>query len=175
MKQLQFGVIALLIIFLSGTLIAAEHGGNKSMGMGPGCQYCGMNLQKFAHTAMDITYEDGSTTHVCSIHCAAIDLALNIDKAPAKMMVGDFKSKEKIEAEKANWVIDNKNPGVMTSRAKWAFRDKSEAEAYIAQKNGRLISFENAMKAAYMDMYEDTLMIRKKRKMKKHGLKMSHK
>jgi len=171
MKLFQLGVAIFCAVMFSGVLIAAEHGGGM-MEKGKGCHYCGMNLEKFAHSAMDISYDDGSMMQVCSIHCAAIDLANNIDKTPVKIEVGDFNTKEKIDAETAYWVIDDKNPGVMTSRAKWAFSDESKAKAFMTESGGSLVTFEDAMLASYTDMYNDTKMIRNKRKMMKQGKKM---
>lgn len=163
---LIFAGLAIVVFgyLATGTATAAESGG---MSAAPGCQYCGMNLDKHAHAAVDITYDDGGVTKLCSLHCAAVDLALKIDKIPVKIEVGDYKSKAKINAEEAFWVMDSKNPGVMTARAKWAFADKAAAEQQIAEKGGQLISFEEAISAAYTDMYNDTKMIRERRKMKR--------
>lgn len=151
---------AALLLLLSATVMASGMDGN-------GCKYCGMNLEKFAHTAMKIHYDDGSEVAVCSLHCAAVDMALNIDKAPVEITVGDFNSREQVNAEQAFWVIDDNNPGVMTARAKWAFVEEAAAAKYQAEKGGRMAGFEEAIKSAYEDMYKDTLMIRNKRKMKK--------
>ena len=131
------------------------------------CKYCGMDRKEFEHTRMLIEYDDGTTEGTCSLHCAAIDLALNIDKTPKTILVGDFKTKDLIDAEKASWVIVDGKPGVMTQRAKWAFASKADAEAYIKENGGKLASFDEAMKAAYEDMYKDSKMIREKRKMKR--------
>jgi len=57
--------------------------------------------------------------------------------------------------------------GVMTRRAKWAFQKREEGEKFIAESGGTLTAFDEAMKAAYEDMYQDTKMIRERRKMKK--------
>jgi len=81
--------------------------------------------------------------------------------------VGDFNSKKLIDAEKAFWVIGGNKPGVMTKKAKWAFENKADAEKFIAENGGSLSTFDEAMKAAYEDMYDDTKMIREKRKMMK--------
>ena len=131
------------------------------------CKYCGMDRARFAHSRMFVEYDDGTTLGTCSIHCMAIELALNIDKTPRSMQVGDYNSKKLIDAEKAFWVIDGNKPGVMTKRAKWAFENKAEAEKYIAENGGSLSTFDEAMKATYEDMYADTKMIREKRKMMK--------
>lgn len=133
----------------------------------PACKYCGMDRQKFAHSRFFVENEDGSTEGTCSIHCAAIDFALNIDKTPKGMLVGDFNTKNLVDAEKAFWVLGGNKPGVMTKRAKWAFAKKEDAEKFIAETGGSLIPFEAAFKAAYEDMYADTKMIQERRKMRR--------
>jgi copper chaperone NosL len=131
------------------------------------CKYCGMDRAKFAQSRMLVTYDDGSQVGTCSIHCLAVDLAINIDKTPKTLQVGDYNTKALIDAEKAVWVIGGNKPGVMTKRAKWAFATKSDAEAFIKAEGGKAASFDEAMKASYEDMYFDTKMIREKRKMKR--------
>ena len=135
------------------------------MAKGKTCQYCGMMKSKFGHTWMVIEYDEGSKTEVCSIHCGAMDLALNIDKTPATITVGDYSTKKPIDAGKAYWVIGGSKMGVMTTRAKWAFEKKSAADEFIQEFGGAPATFDDAMKAAFEDMYQDTLMIRKKRSM----------
>ena len=56
---------------------------------------------------------------------------------------------------------------VMTRRSKWALGVKKDAEKFIEQHGGALVTFDEAMKASYGDMYADTKMIREKRKMMK--------
>lgn len=131
------------------------------------CSYCGMDRGQFAFSRVMINYDDGSSVGTCSLHCAAVDLALNIDKTPTSIEVGDLKTKKLIDAETATWVIGGNKPGVMSKRAKWAFADKAEADSYIKENGGEVASFDVAMKATYEDMYADTKMIREKRKMKK--------
>jgi nitrous oxide reductase accessory protein NosL len=133
----------------------------------PSCKYCGMDRAKFAHSRVYVAYEDGSTQGTCSIHCAAIDFALNIDKTPKTMQVGDFYTKMLVDAEKAFWVLEGNKPGVMTKRAKWAFANKEDAEKFMKESGGSQISFEQAFKAAFEDMYEDTKMIQERRKMRR--------
>jgi hypothetical protein len=137
---------------------------------GTSCKHCGMMKAKFGHSWMVIDYDDGSKTEACSVHCAAMDLALNIDKTPKAIMVGDYNSKKLINAESAYWVIGGNQMGVMTMRAKWAFETKKAADKFIAERGGKPVTFDDAVKAAFEDMYDDTQMIRKKRKM----MKMKH-
>ena len=133
----------------------------------PSCPFCGMDRQKFAHSRVYVEYDDGSTLGTCSIHCAAVDMAVHIDKAPGKIWIGDYNTKKLINAEAAIWVIGGNKPGVMTGRAKWAFDTKESAEAYVQANGGQTSGFEEAMEATYEDMYKDTKMIRERRKMKR--------
>jgi nitrous oxide reductase accessory protein NosL len=94
-----------------------------------------------------------------------VDLATTLDKAPTALQVADMGTKQLVDAEKASWVLGGSKPGVMTRRGKWAFADKAAAEAFIKQNGGTLVGFDEAMKATYEDMYQDTRMIREKRKM----------
>lgn len=135
----------------------------------PSCPYCGMDRTKFSHSRIFVKYDDGSTLGACSIHCAAVDMAVNIDKGPVFVGVGNYNTKTLIDAEKAIWVIGGKKMGVMTKRAKWAFETKDAADAYIKAHGGKTAGFGEAVETAYGDMYKDTKMIREKRKMKRMG------
>jgi len=130
----------------------------------PACKYCGMDRGKFAHSRMLIEYADGTVVGTCSIHCAAVDLALNIDKTPKAVLVADFGTKSLIDAELATWVVGGSKMGVMTGNAKWAFTQRGDAEKFINQNGGRIATYDEAMKVTYEDMYADTKMIRDKRK-----------
>ena len=137
----------------------------------PSCKYCGMDRASFAHSRFYVVYEDGETQGACSLHCAAIEFAVHIDKTPKTMQVGDYYSKILVDADKAFWVLGGNKPGVMTQRAKWAFGKKEDAEKFMAENGGSLISSEQAFKAAFEDMYADTKMIQDRRKMRQ----MQHK
>jgi len=130
------------------------------------CTYCGMDRTKFAHSRMLVEYEDKSSSGTCSIRCMAVELANTIDKTPLSIKASDFTTKKLINAEKAFWVIGGEKPGVMSGRAKWAFASKDDAEAFIKANKGILAMFEDAIKAAYEDLYRDSKMIRDKRKVK---------
>ncbi len=159
-KYFQSRIVVLMLVLaltlVSGAVIAAAE---------EGCHYCGMKKAMFGHSWMDIEREDGSKVGVCSIHCAAVDMALNIDKPAKSITVGDYYSKKQIDAESAYWIIGGDKMGVMTSRAKWAFETKQTADDFIEKNRGRPTTFKEVMKATFEDMYEDTLMIQKKRKM----------
>jgi copper chaperone NosL len=157
-----FGLAAIVSLMFA-SIVSAEMQGDITLHKS--CAHCGMNRGTFDFSRMLIEYNDGSAVPVCSLHCAAMDLANNIDKAPKSIKVADFKGKQLIDAEQAFWVVGGNKPGVMSKRGKWAFGTKDDAENFIKTNGGKRASFEEAIKMAYDDMYEDTKMIREKRKM----------
>jgi len=162
----DFVVIVICLLLTAGAAFAQD-----DIKKHPSCKYCGMDRAKFAHTRVFVEYEGGTTEGTCSIHCAAIDFALNIDKIPKMIQVGDYNTKMLVDVEKGFWVIGGSKPGVMTKRAKWAFAKKTDAEKFVSENGGNLASYEQAIKAAFEDMYTDTKMIQERRKMPK----MEHK
>lgn len=171
MKKMFVLLVAVSLIFTAAGFLFADDDTKAH----PTCIYCGMNRVQFAHSRMLIEYDDNTTTPFCSIHCAAVDLALKIDKTPKSIMVGDYATKELIDAEKAYWVLGGAKMGVMTKRAKWAFANKEGADNFVSGNGGTLISFDDALKAAYEDMNADTKMIRDKRKMKRMQMRSENK
>ena len=166
---------AILVVAVVFTVVASMAFAQDDIKQHASCKYCGMDRQKFDFSRMLIEYEDGTSMGVCSLHCAAVELATNIDKSPKAIMVGDFGSKKLVDAEKAFWVLGGGKPGVMSKRGKWAFEKKDDADAFVKANGGALASFDEVIKAAYNDMYEDTKMIRDKRKMMKGHGGMEHK
>lgn len=161
-KKAMAVFLAFGLLLVSGRLLAQQ-----DVEQHQSCPFCGMDRGKFAHTRMLVRYEDGSSVGTCSIHCMAVELSLALDKTPAEILVGDYQTKELIDAEKAFWVLGGDLPGVMTQRAKWAFKEKQRAEAFIKAHGGEPVSFDQAMRATYEDMYEDTKKIRERRKAKR--------
>jgi len=153
-------VAALLSLSLAPGALAQE-----DVKATPSCRHCGMDREKFAMSRMVIQYDDGSSVGTCSIHCAALDLATTLDKAPTTLQVADLGTKVLVDAEKATWVLGGAKQGVMTKRGKWAFAERVAAEAFAKENGGTVVTFDDAMKAAYEDMWQDTKMIREKRKM----------
>jgi nitrous oxide reductase accessory protein NosL len=150
------------LLLVSGAARADHH--MADVKDGPSCKYCGMDRAKFASSRMVVEYDDGSKLSACSLHCVAVDLANQIDKTPATIKVADVNTQALVDAEKAVWVLGGSKPGVMTKRAKWAFAEKAAADAFVKESGGTIVSFEDAVKAAYEDMYQDSRMIREKRK-----------
>lgn len=160
MKKMLYLILAVGLMF-SGASAQVQSDITKH----PSCTYCGMDRAEYAHSRVYIQYEDGTTFGACSLHCAALDMAFKIDKTLQAIQVADYNTKALIDAETAVWVVGGSKMGVMTKRAKWAFGKKEDAEAFVKANGGTICGFEDAMKAVYEDMYQDTRMIREKRKM----------
>ncbi len=159
MRKPVFLALAVLLVLALPSLAFADEDQVKHKS----CTYCGMDRVKWDFSRVFIEYDDGGTDGTCSLHCAAVSLALNLDKAPAAIWVADYGTKQLIRAETAFWVVGGSKPGVMSKRAKWAFADQAAAQAFIAENGGAEAAFEQAVKVAYEDMYEDTRMIRDRR------------
>ncbi len=134
----------------------------------PLCPYCGMSRghEKWRRTRHLVHYLDDSVDPTCSIRCAALSLGLNLDLVPKAIHAADAGSDQEIpplvEVEQLHYVIDPSRPGTMTRRSKWAYAEL--AKAHEATRNaGELADFDRALRAAYADMAEDTIMIRKRR------------
>ena len=160
-----FVLLAIAVCFFSvAGMVSAQDDVKKY----PSCKHCGMDREAFAYSRMLIEYTDGTTTGTCSIRCAAVDLAVNTDKTPKAVMVGDYNSKALLDAKKAVWVAGGNKMGVMTGNAKWAFAQKRDAEQFIAENGGKITNYDAALKAAYKDLDPDTKkMIREKGKKRK--------
>jgi nitrous oxide reductase accessory protein NosL len=153
MRKRSLLILALVsVIFWGASAAAADMDDVKQH---PGCKYCGMNRDNFAYSRMLLEYEDGTQVGVCSLNCAAIDYVRDIDNAPRSIKVGDYKTKELVEAEQAYWVLGGDERGVMSERAKWAFKDERDARAYIKEHGGEQASFDTVMRASFEDILKD--------------------
>lgn len=132
----------------------SEEAGLADIQRHPECRYCGMYRQLYDYSRMLVAYADGSSAGTCSIHCTAIDLALNPGRIRKAIMAGDYRTKRLIDAEKAFWVIGGSRQGVMSIRGKWAFEEKEHAEDFIREHGGDPGSFDDALQAAFEDMWE---------------------
>src|SRR5512139_2135214 len=92
-------IFVMVLCFVFGGVAPAQM--KEDISVHKACRYCGMDRSAYNFSRMLIEYDDGTMVGFCSIHCAAVDLANNIDKAPKAINVGDFNGKHLIDAEKA--------------------------------------------------------------------------
>lgn len=134
----------------------------------PRCPYCGMVRKMWSHTRHLVVYDDDTVDGTCSLHCAAISLSINMDRGPKVIYAGDAGAEAEVKplADTAamTYVITPGKMGTMTRVAKWAYADPTMAEAAAAEHDGaRLVGFDDALRAAFASMAEDTISIRKRR------------
>ena len=146
MKKIWIALI--LVISLGTACLAAD-----KVEAPAECKHCGMDRTVFAHSRMVVTYTDGSSSGVCSINCAVTDMK-KAGKEVKKFQVADYNSKKLIDAKTATWVLGGDVRGVMTKIAKWAFAQKSDANAFIKIHGGTVATFDEALAAAGKDNAE---------------------
>ena len=109
------------------------------------CVNCGMSLKMFYKTSHIATFADGSKKQYCSIGCLSSDLKKH--KA-IKVEVVDAHTQKVIDAKSAHYVIDSDVRGTMSKRSKLAFASNQDASSFMKEHGGKLINFEQALKAA---------------------------
>jgi len=141
----------MLLLFVCTAAGAAEQVENPKE-----CGLCGMDRAAFARSRMVITYVDGATTGVCSLHCATEDMKRNKDKQVKSLQVADYPTRELIDARTASWVVGGKQPGGMNSPAKWAFARSEDAEKFVKENGGEINTFDQVMILAKQGAAEDS-------------------
>jgi len=141
-------IIAAVLLFFAGSAVPAE----DDIPAHRSCIHCGMDRKAYGFSRMLIRYEDGTEAGVCSLHCAVIELDANTGRKVKTLLAADRKNRTLIEAEKAVWVIGGAKRGVMTSRPKWAFATKADADAFIEAYGGAIITWREALAAAREDL-----------------------
>lgn len=130
---------------------AAAESGHADVKMHQACPHCGMDRDKFAHSRILITYSDGTSVGVCSLHCAITELKASKSKTIKTVETADLNSNKLVNAEKATWVIGGSKRGVMTRTPKWAFAKKDDAAAFIKKYGGKPATYKEALALAEKD------------------------
>ncbi|MFA7383824.1 MAG: nitrous oxide reductase accessory protein NosL [Desulfurivibrionaceae bacterium] len=137
------------VILVWGIILLGSVGGAAEVVEGvPSCKQCGMDRTTFAQSRVLLTYGDGSSVGLCSIHCAAVDIKQHTGSQLSSFKVADYETKALIDAREAIWVMGGRQKGVMTANPKWAFAKDSDARKFVVDHGGLLVSYEQAMKAA---------------------------
>jgi nitrous oxide reductase accessory protein NosL len=118
----------------------------------PSCAICGMDREAYGHSRMLIVFRDGTSFGTCSLRCAALILKAEEERKPRSVKVADYNTRELIDAEEAAWVIGGTKPGVMTGRAKWAFRNGKDAEAFVGEFGGARSTYREAFAEAAKEL-----------------------
>ncbi len=131
------------------------------------CKYCGMSPDHFTWSRVILEYEDGTKVATCSLRCACVELASNMGVGLTRILVGDYQTKELIDAETAVWVVGGDKHGVMAKTGKWAFAKKEDAEKFKLEHGGIVGGFGDALDTAYKDISDSIKTRRERAKMMK--------
>jgi nitrous oxide reductase accessory protein NosL len=132
-----------------------------------------MDRKQYHHSRHLIQYSDNLVDGTCSLHCAALSLALNLDRGAKVIYAADYGAaadpKPLVDVQQATYLISSDIKGVMTRQSKVAFASHQTAQDRQASHGGQLGDFDAARRAAYASMADDTIMIRKRRAEKRQS------
>ncbi|MHB8835434.1 MAG: nitrous oxide reductase accessory protein NosL [Candidatus Methylomirabilia bacterium] len=134
-------LLSLLLVHPSASRAAAASENPKA------CDACGMDRTANAQSRMVIGFADGTSVGVCSVHCAAVELDMNKNKAVKSLLVADYATLELQDAKSAVWVVGGDIKSAMTQTPKWAFAKEEAAQAFIAAHGGELAPFDQVLKS----------------------------
>lgn len=131
------------------------------------CPYCGMNRREHHRTRMLVQYSDDLVDGVCSIHCLALSLSLNIDRVPKKIWGPDYASPVEPaplhDVDGLHYLIGADLRHAMTMRSKHSFAKRDGLEKFQVAHGGSAADFSAALEASYLDMAKDVAQIRANR------------
>ncbi len=111
------------------------------------CTLCGKAIT--ATTACRITLDEGKELNACCSFCTA-NIRRRIGQQPFDAVTVCYSTGEKIDFKKAYFVVESDETPCCTPSV-LAFASREEAEKFVAGKNGRIISFLEAMN--YVDQF----------------------
>jgi copper chaperone NosL len=131
------------------------------------CPYCGMDRKEHNKTRMLVQYSDDLADGVCSIHCLALSLSLNIDREPKGIWGPDFGStvepRPLVPVDNLTYLIGADLKHAMTKKSKHSFASADVAKEFQAKHGGTLGNFNDALRESYLGMADDVAQIRKMR------------
>jgi nitrous oxide reductase accessory protein NosL len=131
------------------------------------CPYCGMDRQEHNKTRMLVQYSDDLSDGVCSIHCLALSLGVNIDREPKNIWGPDYGStvepRPLVPVDQLSYLIGADLKHAMTKKSKHSFASLDVAKEFQAKHGGNLAKFEDALRESYLGMADDVAQIRKNR------------
>ena len=131
------------------------------------CPYCGMDRKEHNKTRMLVQYGDDLADGVCSIHCLALSLSLNIDREPKNIWGPDFGSTQEprplVPVDQLTYLIGADLKHAMTKKSKHSFASLDVAKEFQGKHGGNLGNFSDALRESYLGMSEDVAQIRKNR------------
>jgi copper chaperone NosL len=163
MQKLIVTLPLVVLLFFSGAAV-----GLAGVEVAEKCRQCGMSRSRFSYSRMLVSYRNKTQSAVCSLHCAAADIAKAPEKQGVALQVADYHSKKLIAAETAVWVMGGSKAGVMTAHPKWAFSTPEAAQRFLTKNGGSIVSFSQAMKDAGGEVEQEAAAMREYSQMQRH-------
>lgn len=121
----------------------------------PRCVICNMDRRKFHFSRHLLHYADNHAEGTCSINCASEAMLRERKRGFKAIYAADFgvagEPKPLTEASSATYLIGSSLRAVMSPVSKYAFAQRSAAEAAMSDAGGQLASFEQAVAASLED------------------------
>jgi nitrous oxide reductase accessory protein NosL len=108
------------------------------------CKVCGMWIDQYQRTAVEMVYSDGKTEHACGVACMfRIVHEKGLDSFRS-IRVNDWNTGAKVNAQNAWYSLGSRLiPDMLPNYI--AFADQQSGEAFAAKEGGVVLSFINAM------------------------------
>jgi nitrous oxide reductase accessory protein NosL len=118
------------------------------------CPVCGMNIKKFYKTSHTAQLKNGTQRQYCSMRCLAVDNkkhSINIKTIHSI----DNRTEKLITSKDAFYVVDSDIMGTMSKISKLPFSKKEDALQFIEEYDGKLTTFDDALKIANNSLEND--------------------
>ena len=126
------------------------------------CPICGMTLPMFYKTN-HAAHVDGKSEQYCSIHCLAETME-NGGKV-TDLKVVDTSTLKFIDASTATYVFGSSKAGTMSMTSKYAFANKTDAEAFAKEFGGKVMNFDDTLASVKSTLAKESAMVKKKQAM----------
>lgn len=133
------------------------------------CPVCGMSIKMFYKTSHAAELKNKTPRQYCSMRCLLEDKEeYGIDDSSVKVV--DAKSEKLIDAKDAFYVLDSDVKGTMSRISKIAFAKKSDADEHVKKFNGKVVSFDEAIKSAKESLKSDNALTQSKKEKKIYAM-----
>ncbi|EQB40697.1 hypothetical protein M947_00160 [Sulfurimonas hongkongensis] len=133
------------------------------------CPVCGMNIKMFYKTSHTAELKNKTPRQYCSIRCLVQDKKeYGIDNSSIKVV--DAKSEKLIDASDAFYVLGSDVKGTMSRVSKLAFKTKADAEEHVKKYKGKIVTFDEAIKAAQKSLKSDNALTQSKKEKKVYAM-----
>jgi nitrous oxide reductase accessory protein NosL len=155
MNKRWFAAAAVLLLMVAAC--AFGFGTPDDLAKYPVCHNCGMSRKGCAPSRMAVEYLDGTRRAECGLHCLLSDLIDQPGRQPKLIQAADYYDQKLADATKCRWVRYENAASCRGSNVMLAFCADQGADRFIASFGGKKLSYDEALKAAYLDLEAERL------------------